>query len=198
MARPKPDETDIRAQILETAEALLARHGSGRVTVSEIAAACGMSQSNAYRYFGTKACLMSALAARWFESIEAAMDIAARKPGDSRTKLRSLLKLQFTLKLSRHDQNPELFRAYLDLAAAHPHAITGHVERIDRLFGSVIGEIMSTKAQRPAKAARMHRLIMDATLLIRDPYLITRFRSSLTADRVDELIELALGALPER
>jgi len=53
-----------RERIREAAEARFRRHGFGKTTMAEIAADCGMSAANLYRYFEGKADLGAAIAER--------------------------------------------------------------------------------------------------------------------------------------
>ncbi|WP_274423900.1 TetR/AcrR family transcriptional regulator [Chelativorans sp. YIM 93263] len=195
MARPKPDEDLIKAQLLDAAERLLARYGPAKVTVTEIASECGMSQSNAYRYYPTKQALMAAFAARWFSEVEAKLAEIAQGQGTPRARLRHLLKTQLAIKIERHDRDPALFRAYLELAAANPAAVAAHSKRLSSLIDGLVAETSDGLSGRKINLAATTQAILDATLMVRDPWLIARFRDALDKERADSLIDLAISAL---
>ena len=70
----------MRKKLLEAAERHIKAHGPKKLTVSDIAAECGMSQSNAYRFFHSKGDLLEAVGERWFAEIERELaDIAASR-----------------------------------------------------------------------------------------------------------------------
>ena len=68
--------------MLEAAERLLRQHGARKVTLSYVAAACGMSQSNAYRFFASRQALLDAVGDRWFAGIERELEqiVASNEP----------------------------------------------------------------------------------------------------------------------
>lgn len=195
MARPKPDESEIRDQLLDTAESLLSHLGAGKVTVTEIAAACGMSQSNAYRYFPSKASLMAALAQRWFAEVEAMMDDILARNIPPRDKIRELLLATYQLKRARHDADPALFAAYMELAAANGWAVATHTSEGNARFRQLVRAHLSASGRRTAAADRITQTLLDATTLIRDPNLILQNHAELTDERAERLADLAMTLL---
>ena len=55
-------ETAARQQLLEAAQACIARHGFSKVTLSDVAAAAGVTRPTVYRYFGSADELLNAAA----------------------------------------------------------------------------------------------------------------------------------------
>lgn len=195
MARPKPDETLIREQLLDTAESLLSHSGAGKVTVTDIAAACDMSQSNAYRYFPSKASLMAALAQRWFAEVEATMDEIIAQEVPPREKIREILLATFQHKRERHDADPALFAAYMDLARENVRTVAAHKAARDSKILALVRAHCLAQGKRTAKADRMTQTLLDATVLIRDPSLILQYRADLTDERAERLTAFALRLL---
>ncbi len=74
MARPQIDHDEMREQILQCAEDMVRERGPVTPTVTEIAAACGMSQSNVYRFFESKEALFEATVERWFREFNEIME----------------------------------------------------------------------------------------------------------------------------
>jgi AcrR family transcriptional regulator len=76
--RPKGQGPDLRAAILDAAEALFARHGFYGVTVRQVAAAVGVDTALVHYYFGAKRELFDAVFARRAEILnQARMDAMA-------------------------------------------------------------------------------------------------------------------------
>jgi len=195
MARPKPDEAAIRDQLLATAESLLSYHGASKVTVTEIAAVCGMSQSNAYRYFPSKASLMAALAERWFADVEAMADEIIAHEATAKEKLREILLATFQLKRTRLEADPALFTAYMELAAANAWAVDAHTAtRNDKIIRLVRVHLAET-GNRTARAAKVAQTLLDATVIIRDPNLILKYREDFSDERAERLAAFALSLL---
>lgn len=195
MARPKPDEAAVREQLLSTAESLLSHYGAGKVTVTDIAAACGMSQSNAYRYFPSKASLMAALGQRWFAEVEAMTDEIIARDGTPREKLREIILATFQIKRARLESDPALFAAYMDLAAANAWTVSAYTEERNRKITALVASHLSGTGQPAAQAAHVSQTLLDATVLIRDPNLIQQYRAQLTDERAERLAAFALTLL---
>jgi AcrR family transcriptional regulator len=64
---------DLRAALLDAADALLDQGGDGAVSLREAARMAGVSPTAAYRHFADKEALLAALALRGFEAFAAAM-----------------------------------------------------------------------------------------------------------------------------
>src|SRR5215208_7195024 len=65
VATLSPRELDVRARIVETAEALFRDIGYQKTTVADIAKALRMSPANVYRFFDSKKSINEAVAERW-------------------------------------------------------------------------------------------------------------------------------------
>ncbi|WP_422025988.1 TetR/AcrR family transcriptional regulator [Pyruvatibacter mobilis] len=198
MARPKPDEDEVRARLLAAADDLLRQHGADKLTVSDIAARCGMSQSNAYRFFASKKALLEALGMRWFDDIQAALRAVAAGGGTPEDRLRDFLLTQFTLKLERWRADPDLFCAYLRLADAHPAIAQAHIAENHDLLRRLVGDWCGSKGMSPRAATRVATQILDATLLIRDPFALARYGDDMTPRRARELVDLVLAGIQTR
>ncbi|WP_411819787.1 TetR/AcrR family transcriptional regulator [Hyphococcus formosus] len=195
MPRPRPDDDLVKERMLLAAETLLTRHGPDKVTVTDIAAQCGMSQSNAYRYFPSKDSLMAALAVRWFAETENKLNRIAVSGGPADARLAAFLETQFAIKLATHDQDPDLFQSYLLLAQRNPDAVARHSAQLSDMITSLAVEMLSEKCVTSQETAELTRVFLDMTILIRDPWLIARFRDELDIDRARKIIEVAISCL---
>ena len=76
----------VRARILLAAEERFVRYGFGKTTMAEIAADCGMSAGNLYRFFDNKGDIATASASQWLAALEARLstigDDAQVSPAD--------------------------------------------------------------------------------------------------------------------
>ncbi|MGI9433129.1 MAG: TetR/AcrR family transcriptional regulator [Myxococcota bacterium] len=72
---------DSRTRILEAARALFGEHGSGEVTMAEVAAAAGVSRATVFNHYGSKHALVEAVTGAVFEGYEGILEnaVAARK-----------------------------------------------------------------------------------------------------------------------
>jgi AcrR family transcriptional regulator len=78
---PLASVADSKARILEAAKTLFGEHGSGEVTMAEVAAAAGVSRATVFNHFGSKHALVEAVTGAVFEGYEGILEkaVAARK-----------------------------------------------------------------------------------------------------------------------
>jgi AcrR family transcriptional regulator len=93
-----------RARICAVAERLFAERGPQAVTMRELARALEVSAMTPYRYFTDKEAILAAVRANAFDRFAAALEQAARTPGNAA------------------ERADAVGRAYLDFAFSQPHA----------------------------------------------------------------------------
>ena len=125
MATPQPDATcDTATVILDAAQARLLEFGYHKTTMAEIAADCGMSAANLYRYFANKE--------------EIAAECATRCMNERLERLRPIVEDAST---SAADK----LLAYALMLVEDSHALAGSESRIGELVATITH-------QRPAGA----------------------------------------------
>lgn len=195
MPRPKTDIAAVRKKLLEAAERHIKAHGPKKLTVSDIAAECGMSQSNAYRFFHSKRELLEAVGERWFAEIERELaDIAASRQPPAEQLVRFILR-QYELKRARYADDPELFRAYLALGVANVSIVERHLNRMHAQLEAIMqrcGEDGLLGGREPGEAAN---LVEAMTARFRDPGQIMRFYDTDSPARVAEIAGLILAGM---
>ena len=190
MARPRIDAEAVRADLLAAAEGMIRETRGRRLVLSEIAARVGLSQSYAHRFFQTKADVVRALAERWFSEIETAAERIAFGDAPAPERLEGWILTLLRLKRDRHDADPELFRAYLALAAEHPDLVGRHADKLSAGLKSILAEMVP-----PDALADRLALVEDATLLFRVPANIAQFRDRATDERALQVVRALLPFL---
>jgi AcrR family transcriptional regulator len=170
MPRPAPDVDAIRARMLDAAEALLGESRGQRLILSDVAARVGLSQSYAHRFFATKADLIAALAARWFDAVEIAAREAADAASSPADALRRHVLAILRVKKAKHDADPVLFRAYLTLASGHRAVVAAHTARLSEILRGTLARQVPPERLDAAVA-----LVEDATAQFRVPALIALY-----------------------
>lgn len=177
MARPKPDTDKIKARLIAEAETQLEQTGGRRLVMSDLAERVGISQSYAHTFFPTKADLIRALAAKWFEAVEAVSAEAALADTSAEARLERWLLSVLRIKRDRFDANPTLFRAYLELASAHMDIVHAHVAALRRDLTQIVRAMVADQNVQEEVL-----LIENATLLFRTPQNIAMSRDRATDD----------------
>ncbi len=184
MPRPKIDVESKRREVLDQAEALLDRYGPDRITMQDISAACGMSQSNIYRFFANKEELLNSLANRWFDEVECALARVMQSDAPPLDVLELFIKTQFRIKRDRYDDNPELFVKYLSLATNSPAAVQEHVNTLQSWLRELVKRSLPGGTSKRTVA-----VIEDMTIKYRDPHLISAHRKECTDARLNALLK---------
>lgn len=143
MARPQLNPEIIREQLFQAAEDIIDERGAVAINMSELAAACDMSQSNIYRYFPTKEAFYEAMADRWFAPFNAIMEEVVASDLPAREKLYQFFARRLIVKRERFAENPQLFQSYLEIGDEHWEVIRGYVDLADHYMATIIGEAMS-------------------------------------------------------
>lgn len=190
MARPGPDVEARRADLIAAAERVLRANRGRRLVMSDVAAEAGMSQSYAYRFFSDKDALVAAMAAAWFAEVTAAVRAAAEAAGPVEERLLAFVLVQLRLKTARHDADPALFAAYLDLAAGHMDQVAAHIGAMRAVLERLMAEWRGESG-----AAQAARVFDDATRMFRDPYVIARMRAHVTEARARDVVIAVLAGL---
>jgi len=143
MSRPQNDHDAIREQLMEAAEEMVRARGAVNLSLSEVAAACNMSQSNFYRYFASKEAFFEAIAGRWFAELNLIMEEVVASDLPPREKLFQFFARRVAVKRARFEADPALFQSNMDLGHEHWEVIRGYVDLADHYMAMVLGEAMA-------------------------------------------------------
>lgn len=143
MSRPLNDHEAIRTQLMDAAEDMVRARGAINLSLTEVAAACGMSQSSFYRYFASKEAFFEAIAGRWFEELNQIMEDVVASDLPPREKLFEFFARRVAVKRARFEADPNLFRANMDLGEEHWEVIRGYVDLADHYMAVILGEAMA-------------------------------------------------------
>src|SRR6267143_5434499 len=103
------------ARILLETERLLRIYGHRKVTVADIADACGFSAANVYRYFSSRRAILDALASHYLRETEcAALACAIRNSHSARDRLSGFLTGLNTALMIFADREPRVSRLLAD------------------------------------------------------------------------------------
>jgi AcrR family transcriptional regulator len=118
-----PSETLTPEHILEATEDVLRRYGPAKATVVDVARVLGVSHGSVYRHFPSKAALHAAVAARWLDRTEEALEAVAGAEGPADVRLRRWLAVLFDTKRRKAHDDPEMFATYMALIGESGPAI---------------------------------------------------------------------------
>lgn len=142
MARPQTDIEAGREELLDICEELVRKRGGVDLSMTELAAAAGMSPANLYRFFENKEALMEAAAGRWFAPKIAIMEevVAAELP--SPEKMLQFFARRFAVMRDQFHEDPDMFKSYLELGDQHFEVVKGYVDLGDHYLSEIVVQAM--------------------------------------------------------
>ncbi|MGP1282824.1 MAG: TetR/AcrR family transcriptional regulator [Parasphingopyxis sp.] len=143
MARPQTDHEAAAEQLLEAAEQLIRERGPVIPSITDIANACGMSQSNVYRFFPNKEALWEASVERWFRPFNEMMDEVVESDLPPREKLYQFFARRFAEKRRRYEDDRDYFLACMALGEEHPEVVMSYVDLADHYMATILAEAIS-------------------------------------------------------
>ncbi|MDZ4760395.1 MAG: TetR/AcrR family transcriptional regulator [Alphaproteobacteria bacterium] len=194
------DKTDPRESILSAAAKRILHYGYNKTTMTEIAADCGMSAGNIYRFFPSKIDIAEAMTRRFsLESQQAYAAIvrdAARKPAQKLADLYEL-RLQRTFRL--FESYPKLMELAEIMAHERPDYLAEEYAQ-ERLYLQKILEEGQTSGDFAFEndVAITADLVQCATMKFRFPHLWTTEQLDALEVELDRLLGMVLAGLAGR
>jgi len=190
-----PEEKPISEQILDTAVALLRRHGVDKMNVVDIARAMSMSHGNIYRYFPSKQALVEAVAARWLQAVTGPLDaIVGNHARPASKRLEAWFGTLREIKKRKVLDDPELFQMYQQIAAKISDVAAAHIahlhEQLETIFHDGVKAGEFSRRLNPATAARA---FLQATASFHHPALL--LQSAPTDAEAQAVFKLLLAGI---
>ena len=152
-----------REKVLAAAEDVIRRHGPAKATVLDVARALGVSHTAVYRHAATKAELRDMVVGRWLEATMPPLRAIVAKSGPAPVRLRKLIDALIAVKRRRAANDPELFAAYMTLAADAKSVIAAHIDEMVGLVAKVIASGVEEGSFRTVDPVAAGRAVLIAT-----------------------------------
>lgn len=142
MARPQTDIEATRHQLLEVVDDLVRQRGSADISMTDLAAAAGMSPSNLYRFFENKEALLEAVAEKFFARKIEVMEEVTASDLPVREKMYHYFARRFALMVEQYEADPGLLKSYLEIGNQHFEVVRGYVDLGDHYLALIVAEAM--------------------------------------------------------
>src|SRR5215203_676605 len=193
VATLSPRELDVRARIVETAEALFRDIGYQKTTVADIAKVLRMSPANVYRFFDSKKSINEAVAERVTAAVRARMAAIARADRPAGERLRDLLR---TMNACMCELGATEAKMHDMVEAAMNESwgvIRAHIERIDEIITNVVEDGVAS-GEFTADPQTAGPCIRAAMIRFSHPAIIAQCHE-ITRPTLEEQIEFVLAAV---
>ena len=142
MARPQTDIEAGRAELLEVVDDLIRKRGAVDISMSDLAAAAGMSPSNLYRFFDSKEALLEAVAERFFDEKVRIMVEVTESDLPVRQKMYDYFARRFIVMVEKYEAEPDLLKSYLEIGQQYFEVVRGYVDLGDHYLALIVAEAM--------------------------------------------------------
>ena len=142
MARPQTDIDAGRIALLEVVDDLVRRRGSVDISMTDLAAAAGMSPSNLYRFFDNKEALLEAVAERFFaEKIQIMVEVT-ESDLPVQDKMYQYFARRYLAMVAQYEAEPDLLKSYLEIGQQYFEVVRGYVDLGDHYLSLIVAEAM--------------------------------------------------------
>jgi len=142
MARPHTDIEAGRNALLEVVDDLVRKRGSADISMTDLAAAVGMSPSNLYRFFDNKEALLEAVAERFFAEKVRTMVEVAESDLPVRDKMYQYFARRYLAVVEQYEAEPDLLKSYLEIGQQYFEVVRGYVDLGDHYLSIIVAEAM--------------------------------------------------------
>jgi AcrR family transcriptional regulator len=142
MARPQTDIQAGKAELLEVVDDLIRQRGAVDISMTDLAAAAGMSPSNLYRFFENKEALMEAVAEKFFAGKVRVMEEVTASELPVREKMYHYFARRFVLAVEQYEAEPDLLKSYLEIGNQYFEVVRGYVDLGDHYLALIVAEAM--------------------------------------------------------
>ena len=163
----------MRARVLDTAEALLRRHGLDKLNVVDVARAMNMSHGNVYRHFPSKAVLRAAVIHRWLGNVSDQMQAVAATHAPADQRLIEWLKTLAIIKQRKVKDDAELLAAAVKVVGDMPEVQDQHADALTAQLRGILEAGMADGTLPGVKDAPSTSIaILNATTRFHHPVMV--------------------------
>ncbi len=142
MARPQTDIDAGRTALLEVVDDLIRKRGAVDISMTDLAAAAGMSPSNLYRFFDNKEALLEAVAERFFAEKVRIMVEVTESDLPVRDKMYQYFARRYLAMVEQYEDEPDLLKSYLEIGQQYFEVVRGYVDLGDHYLSLIVAEAM--------------------------------------------------------
>lgn len=193
------EKSVMRERIFQAAVNRMRHYGYGKTTMAEIAADCGMSPGNIYRFFEAKIDLAEGMARKHYAEEHAAVAQVARRkdlPPDKR--LRELLLKRMRNAYKIFEENAKILEVVEVLNKERPVFINELVALERVTIAAVIEEGMEAGVFGPGDPGHLAEMLQAATARFAIPQLFPKLTLSKLERDLEGVMDLVLNGLYAR
>ncbi|MDL2400314.1 TetR/AcrR family transcriptional regulator [Rhizobium mayense] len=193
--QPRADE---RSRIVEAATIVCRQYGPLKTNVADIARLIGKSPASVYNVFPSKAAILDAVAASFFETRLCFTPSAANGPTSTTGRLKNTTLEQHRLVLQARDNDPQMFKLMALAAEANWPSYKQHLKRLEAAVAELILAGVATKEFATPKIEVAAACFCVSISVLLDPRIVEALPSSRCEASASELALFAIAALTRK
>jgi len=142
MTRADADIQAGRNVLLEVVDDLIRKRGPVDISMTDLAAAAGMSPAILNRYFEDKEALLEAVAERFFAEKMAIMVEVTESDLPVEAKMYQYFARRYLAMVEQFEREPDVLRSYLEIGQQYFNVVRGYVDLGDHYLSLIVAEAM--------------------------------------------------------
>ena len=187
-------EAETRRRIVETAERLFRQIGYTKTTVADIARELSMSAGNVYRFFGSKADIVAAVAQLLMGGVEEAARAIATSEASAGARLRAMTKAVAKLSEERYLSDLKLHEMVSVALTENWPIVHEHILRMDGYMATIIASGIASGEFRKMDPELAAGQVRASLMRFCHPRLMVEC-AAFTKPSLDEQVDFCLAAL---
>ncbi len=189
MARPQTDIEAGRAVLLDVVDDLIRQRGAVDISMTDLAAAAGMSPSNLYRFFDNKEALLEAVAERFFAEKIRIMVEVTESDLPVRDKMYEYFARRYLAMVEQFEAEPDLLKSYLEIGEQNIEVVRGYVDLGDHYLSLIVAEAMEQGYFEGLSIDETVSLINQMVQCYTNPESLFYIASKLKVEKLAQIID---------
>ncbi len=189
MARPQTDIEAGRAVLLDVVDDLIRQRGAVDISMTDLAAAAGMSPSNLYRFFDNKEALLEAVAERFFAEKILIMVEVTESDLPVRDKMYEYFARRYLAMVEQFEAEPDLLKSYLEIGEQNIEVVRGYVDLGDHYLSLIVAEAMEQGYFEGLSIDETVSLINQMVQCYTNPESLFYIASKLKVEKLAQIID---------
>lgn len=194
IARSQPS-ADERLRIVEAATVACRQYGPSKTNVADVSRLLGKSSASVYKVFPSKAAILDAVAASFFENRFCFTPSADCRHTSATVRLKEIMLEQHRLVLQAWGNDAQMFSLMALAAQGNWPSFKQHLKRLEAAVAELILAGIAAEEFAPAKIEVAASCFCASVSVLWDPIIVEVLPSSRCEASASELVSFAIAAI---
>lgn len=190
-----PSASETKDRILKEAERLFRHYGYSKTTVADIAAACGMSSANVYRFFPSKSAINEAICDRIISELEGQLHRIVTSAAPASERLTRFIELVGHHTAETYVAEKKVHEMVVVAMEEHWGAIERHLQITGAMIAEIIASGIASGEFKKADVELTTKCVHCAIAYLKHPVVVAQCRDNANTATPLEMASFILSAL---